>query len=341
MYLVGEPIFGFNENLERYVAPFSQLEQCWNIFNEKPRVRIEKKLAEEYLAIIVALGELGIDFRVILSRPEADKETIDLCRAAHHVKFAGFTPDYSPSTMMFPRDFATTLPKCVLTNPTVRPVTDMKKGWRIIQSPFGEGGRLLSAGDTVLISDRVRLSGQHSRQTMVAEIKEIESSGVTVGMFPPPVSGFYSVRGVADSIGFDDHIDRVACLVRDRLDFPHLIVDHRLHLANVTGETPLSWELIEPGDAIRLLQERFKPLGIQVHEAPPSIVPYSLNLLQFPDRRVLMTSGVPEIEALIGGLVGSKNVITTRCPIRYYPTWKYGGIRCLVVESPDVLFIGP
>lgn len=78
-------------------------------------------------------------------------------------------------------------------------------------------------------------------------------------------------------------------------------------------------------------------MDVTVHLAPPLRVPYALNLLQLPDGRVLMTGGDPELERFLEGLVGDDRVVTTDVPIRYIPTWMYGGIRCLVSEEPSPL----
>ena len=66
-------------------------------------------------------------------------------------------------------------------------------------------------------------------------------------------------------------------------------------------------------------------------------VPYALNLMQFPDKRVLMTSGSPEVENLIRLIVGDGNVSTTEVPVRFLPLWQYAGIRCLIGELPEFI----
>ena len=81
-----------------------------------------------------------------------------------------------------------------------------------------------------------------------------------------------------------------------------------------------------------------QPLGIEVHHPKKMEVPYALNLIQFPDNRVLMTGGDESVAELINEIVGEENVFKTPTPIRYFPVWLYAGIRCLVSEAPEPLF---
>jgi len=50
-----------------------------------------------------------------------------------------------------------------------------------------------------------------------------------------------------------------------------------------------------------------------------------------------MTGGDHSVRAIIANIVGDENIVETPIPIKYYPTWLYGGIGCLIGEIPDFL----
>jgi hypothetical protein len=75
-----------------------------------------------------------------------------------------------------------------------------------------------------------------------------------------------------------------------------------------------------------------------VHYPEKIEVPCSLNLIQFSDGKVLMTNGDESVAKLIDEIVGKENVFKTLIPIRFFPACRYGCIRCLINELPDVMF---
>jgi hypothetical protein len=77
------------------------------------------------------------------------------------------------------------------------------------------------------------------------------------------------------------------------------------------------------------------PLEISVKPVSTR-VPYALNLEQFPDGRVLMTSGDDEAAEAVERVVGAGMVTVTEVPIRYYPVFRYSGIRCIMTETPPI-----
>lgn len=188
---------------------------------------------------------------------------------------------------------------------------------------------------TALISERVIEEQGGSRDVTPEEIKSIENTGMGVGLAPMVVTQIFTLNGLTERFTNNDHIDRWGALLSDGRGDPHLIVNDPLIIPRWREG---KWTPISDDEALGELRSRFKPLGMTVHRVPRPSVPYSLNMVQFPDRRVLMTAGEPELEEQVKFTVGRNNVYTTEEPIQYLPTWQYAGIRCMIAPMPTPLF---
>ncbi|MFC1662985.1 hypothetical protein ACFL04_02325 [Patescibacteria group bacterium] len=225
----------------------------------------------------------------------------------------------------------------LLVNPEIAELlVEEKDGYRIFSSPWGIGGRVLHSGKSVLVSERIVETGGHS--VSAAKASEDLINQLNVAFYPSPVVGTYTAEVIDNRPRFNDHIDRVGCLLRGRDGRLHHIADPHCCVIQWRGrsKTPC-WYALPEFESVVLLRQRLRPLGIVDHAPDSLAVPYSLNLVQFPDGRVLMTSGDPATEMLVGDIVGADKVVTTPVPIRYFPVWKYAGIRCLVSEAPTPL----
>jgi hypothetical protein len=118
-------------------------------------------------------------------------------------------------------------------------------------------------------------------------------------------------------------------------------MDPRCVLARIVDDRTRKWEPMFPDEAFSWLRRLIVPLGVELHIPPLLKVPYSVNLLQVPDGRVLMTKGKEGgLLEVIQSIVGIQNVFETELPIRYIPTWLYAGIRCLIGDWPEPLMKG-
>jgi hypothetical protein len=344
MYLMGEPWLFGEQGREEYYAPAGQGHLCQQVLVETQDLDVVKqKLREEYLAIVWSLVQMGVNFRIIYSHPEKiDQKILAACIKSLGCRLAGFTPDYFPPGVVFPRDFATVLPGLILINSQMaRATVNQKDGWRILSSPYGEGGRMLFWNKTTLVCERIILKdrGQGSERPG-KKLEKIKQNGITVGLFPLPVAQALSRTGSTDDrFFFNDHLDRVACLIRGLDGSVHLVVDPEIITACWRGRkfTPC-WIPRSPKDSIEKIKRVCERSGIEVHCPEKLEVPYSLNLVQFPDGRVLMTGGDASVAEIISQIVGPENIFKTPAPIRFFPVWVYGGIRCLVSEAPMPLF---
>lgn len=341
MYLVGEPIFCVPWRHEFY-APIGQALECYAILGKSSNMGdVAINLRKEYAAIVHAMYRMELDFRLVCR----DIRDIDqgfaaiLCQELG-CKLAGF-PAFSGREALYPRDFCTVFDaaKTLLVNPkSVRLQVSSKDDWSIHESPYGEGGRILHADHTALVGERLIVEDGLSRSTSDADLEVLRGIGIRIGKVPPFVMTTFGYSGRTDSISFNDHLDRIGCLITGQDGSLHLILDPSIYSIKWLGESKQRpWKSRKTPKTLNVFRDICRPLGIEVHTPKTMKVPYSLNLLQVPDGRVLMTSGDSDVEQLVIDIVGKTNVFTTSVPIRFYPVWSCAGIRCLVSEAPEAI----
>lgn len=118
------------------------------------------------------------------------------------------------------------------------------------------------------------------------------------------------------------------------------MVDPEVVTVGCVGSDPADWFLQEPSETLELVRDTFEPMGIKVHCPSQIRAPCSLNLVQFPDNRVLMTGGDSEVKEAVSNIVGSQNVFTTAAVIKFHPLLRRGGIRCLLGKIPEPFLVG-
>jgi len=277
------------------------------------------------------LKQMGLDFRVAFSSEEGlDKLIVSVLTQVLDCRFVGFGPNVNRMATAFPCDFGTELPNAVLLSDAFGCLrSDFTKGVRSVTSPYGEAGRLLHADDIAFVAERVCL-GTSSRP---ADTSELASIGMKVGLLPNLLAHFLEAGGDSVFTSTNDHLDRVAGMLKDPAGGKHLIID------------PMYWggpasSPITPAAVREKIKQKCNRLGVTLHlpfEQTLSI-PYSLNFVQFDDGRVMMTSGDEPLAKLIVEIVGDDKVVTTATPIFMYPTARFAGIRCLVGQVPTIFF---
>jgi hypothetical protein len=201
-------------------------------------------------------------------------------------------------------------------------------------SPYGEGGRALVQSNLMVGSERVIIEeGKSKKDPGLADIRRL---GVRVGLFPSPLMVRFSHSGqTIQSYFSNDHIDRVSCLLKGANGKIILLADPLIQTVDWSRpDNGLPWSIRDRLHSLSYLRSNLNPFGVEVKWPRRINVPYSLNMLQFPDGRVLMTGGDPDVKALVEEIVGQGRVVETEIPIQYFPTWKFGGIRCMVGDAP-------
>lgn len=338
-YLVGEPITKTDSNRDEFLFPAGQIKACQEVVAESASPElITDNLRWEYLAIIQSLKDMGVEFRIVFAHPDLiDGGLLNACVTGLGCKTMGFGPNFFAPAVAYPRDFCTVLPNILLlSDSAIKELkTNEKDGWELMISPYGEGGRALVQGNTMVVCEKLVIKDGVSTAND-AEVRRLVSMGIRVGFSPSLLAARFSLsRQEIKSFSSNDHIDRGACLLKGKDGRLFFVVDPEI--ATVDWSKPsgqMPWTPRSTEETIAYLKKSLNPLGINVCWPQSITVPYALNMLQFPDGRVLMTGGDQAVSELVGSIVGKENVSETEIPIRLYPVWMYAGIRCLVSEAP-------
>lgn len=323
-YLLGEAAFEMNWPLPPLHAPIGQYESCLAARAEFPTQRaVQNRLWEEYLAITAALLAAGLHdvIRIVYSH-EPDTAVL-LTLGECGMRLLRLPPEYPDFYTRYPRDMGVQLPNCGLLAPEFRPGKEQDG---IQAHPYGVGGRVLHRHTVGCIASRI-CDGANSQP---ARPEFLEAAGLQTAVLPVPA---VAIEDPADEekcgVTNNDHLDRVAALIERPNGSLFLIIDPGYY-------TLRSGVVYEPEDVIPHIRDRCRKVGVDlIVPRYPLRVPYALNLVQFPDGRVLMTGGDEQIADLISFQISRRQLIETEIPIQAYPACAYAGIRCLIGEIPD------
>jgi hypothetical protein len=268
---------------------------------------------------------MGIDFSVI-DGTEYDERLVGITTKMKEagLHFVTLSVPYSMILWAFPRDIAV-----VVSDDLV--LVDEDLSWRqastedfvAISSPFGTGGRVLRAGDTMLVPDRVGNVGERHEITD-EDLAMMHCMGIKTGIMP------HAIVWSREYL-HDDHLDRYSALIQDVHGKLHLLLDSEI----CSGcKMDLSGFIYSNSETISRYREKCKTLEITLHVVETKVYG-SLGMVQFSDGRVLMTSGETKILGLVQDLVGKTSVFQTPEPIWAFPAFPAAGIRCLIGEIPD------
>lgn len=339
--VVGAPIFGNCTAGLNFRSPIGQVQIARPIFQENLNSpKLSRLFLEEYMAIVVSLKAMGVDFRIIKSyaRQIVDGLTSKLTQAGF--KFLTL-PDFDYLGMLFPRDLATTLPNGQLLISeefdTKRVCRQSRQRNRLKVSPYAVGGRILLNGNKALVTDQIWFEDHRVLGDRRPQLNPLRQAGLEVGILPSAICLETSPTSPLElHYEPEDHLDRTSGLLRGKDGQLHLIIDPQIH----SGFTsPFEPPLYGPAETIASYLETCSRLGINLHiPSQPLSVPMSTGFWQ--DRqtgKVLMTSGDDKITTLVGDIVGIDRVFQTPVPIRVYPALLKAGVRCLIGELPSWL----
>lgn len=334
--VIGEPVFSWEGERTQMMIPEGSEHLALAVLAEaRTPEYIARALQEEYWAIVVALYRLGYPFRFLCNHSDrVDRHMIAVMAGALHLRGLQFQQEYAQSITSFPRDFGCMLPGgtyCVNVQ-MMQAITHHVGPTPLVASLLGEGGRVLPRRDVLLVPEmHVVADGA------LAPLDEATLRCVRGRVGKLPLAGLRFLDRQEDgrfTIGrcrVNDHLDRVGALIEGRHEDLHLIVDPSYYRRSLTGIGQLL-----PLPNRMYLERTCRELGLTLHVPERISVPYSLNMEQFADGRVLMTSGDAAVETIVRSIVGEANVITTQIPIRYFSIFLYAGIRCLIGYLPPM-----
>ncbi len=240
--------------------------------------------------------------------------------------------------LRFPRDVFTYLSEeILLVNPesTFDPIIQTPPRLRLVNSPFGEGGRVYVLGTKILCTEYFVFNG-HTLEEAKKYSQVIENLGFEVVYLPNhllmsnlPERGPY--------VEPDDHIDRVMGKVLDRNGNFHLILDPTLKVGMNEGRSKMLPSSKEGIHSWRKILER---AGFQVHVPKSSSIPMSYGFYQMPCGKIIVTSGDDALIDVLLKIVPGEELLVLNPPIEVFPAQMGAGIHCLINELPD-LFVHP
>ena len=348
-YVLGCPSFGMaSSGVNSFSAPIGEIELCRKVLRniksgEDSLIEIQK----EYMSIFFALVEMEIDFSISCSVLEKEyRQGLEGLLTGLRREFGDIfnikitdISKYCPIDLAsFPKDVATILVAGSLINSEVEipKKIGIKNVSNVLLSSYGEGGRVLSCRDVVLVSDHLTLG--EFRPIERARVRDFDQMEVNLGLIPLPVSSIFSLSSI-DKAFPNDHLDRVACLIEGKDEKLHLIVDPKIH--TYKKDESQNWIIQKPEESLEDIRKVCDSLGIELHRPKKTEIPYVLNLVQFEDKRILMTGGDECVHQLISEIVGEDMVITTEVPIQLYPTFNRAGIGCIINKSLPQMVLQP
>ncbi len=289
-----------------------------------------RMLKDEYRAMVKALADLKIHFRV-LNLQEGDKEIGRWLTESgfKNVRFAAAKPT---RWQVFPRDVFVYLKakKILLVHSQLFKLRATRFGdCDVFHTSLAEGGRMLVSGDRLILGRHPEASNRSGEARV---LRFLRKKGMKIAKIP--LALFYQIsrigRGNRLALFYDHHIDRSASLLRGKNGGYHLVLDPGYRTGPLTNPLPVKESL----DLVRMACEKIE---VRVH-VPKSIhVPYATSLVQFSHGKVLATGGDDELLATIEEIVGIGNLHITEVPVVAYPVFASAGLHCLITENPEPL----
>jgi len=288
---------------------------------------LRDRLDREYLAMLEALLDAGMPFR-ILNLDGAESPLADALRDEGYPEFhidargQGSTYAYPRDLMVYLADFGIAL----VSEGWLRPGAGDRDGVECWTTRWSEGGRVLMSGGTLAVFHHPAKPGAPEQATLEA----LRERGLSIIEIPAGV--FCTLDRDGDVLGlfYDHHIDRAAGLLRG--------LDGALHLLLGPGYQtgPLNAPLDSQASCDRV-RRACDPAGVTVHVLPESCPPYAASLVQSADGVVVTGSDHEAVLAVLADIVGAENVVPTATPLTHFPVFASAGLHCLVTESPDFL----
>lgn len=337
--MLGAPSFGEVLNLspeKEFFIPFGQSKICHDIIKAtQNKAVIVERLATEYLSIVLALKEMGVNFYITYTDDvRIPSQMLDDFKDNLKCRLLILPKNFPPQFGCYPRDMLTILPKpkIVLLNQEISRKGISQKGeYFFISSLYGQGGRVLSRDNTMLVPKRLII--ENTRTRCDKQLKVLLQRGVKIGQLPVPLGGICTLNKIEEKLFSNDHLDRVSNLMKGTDGALHLVLDPKICI--IDEDKKGDWIPLGPIESIVRITEYCEPLGIKVHYPYKTEVPYSVNFEQFSDGRILMTGGDKPMANIIEGIAGRKNVIQTKVPVKFTPVYNRAGIKCMLNEIPE------
>lgn len=330
-YLLGCPFFelNFKKDMRQFI-PVGQYRSMSKAFRKiKDKGSMITRLKSEYRAIVKALLELGIAFRIV-DLERGDKEIGRWLRSKDCLSLE-LPYEQIIHWQIFPRDmcvYIRAVNALLVHSALFKVPSTYLKGCKIIHTTWGEGGRLLLSGDRMLLGQ----SPEHREKIQESRvISELKNMGMKAAFVPHALFYGLSPLGRKSFVFHHSHIDLIGSLLMDKEGAFHLIMDPAYRTGTLIS--PFSIR-----DSLDLVRNNCEKIEIEIHTPEkPLAVPLATSMVQFEDGSVLATKGDDDVLRIVEDIVGSGNIYVTNTPIIQYPMFGGAGLHCLITESPEPL----
>jgi hypothetical protein len=323
--LFAEPIFkspnGDESKKSIFKVPLGTESSLKQIpFNSLTNENLTESFANEYLAIVSSLKRMNVPFRIIVAHGDDTELKMNrLIRESLNVRGLALNPLISETC--FPRDMMVDFNGKVFVNPDANFQFLDNSG---IISPLGEGGRILRVGEKVFAPDPRGFVKTKSKY--ISDLRSVPMH-FKLGFLPHPQGTEVDRQSKIIEVFPNDHLDRVAAFIKGEDDKDYLLLDK-----NYADEYQPPYG--KHWSNIKNACQKLDVIPIVVDRNSDSI-PYSLNLEQFADKTILLTGGDKELTEITKEIVGVDKVYNTEIPIIFYPLFRNGGIRCMMLHAPQ------
>ena len=331
-YLVGMPIFNIAvpKRGAEILIPIGQNNLAYKTWkNSEGHNKILDRLKAEYRAIIKALIDLDIDFRV-LNLQEGDQEVgswlrdIGCGNLMFPLKRLSRWPIYPRDMFVYLKAVDTLLVHSRL----FKLSKNLQTTCEVMHTTWGEGGKVLFCENRMLVGNHPEAMGKLADTEVIDRLRE---KGMRISAIPYALFNSLSQKSARKlSLYYESHLDLSASLLKGKDADYHLILDPGYRTGPLINPMSVEGSL----DLVRIACEKIQ---VRVHIPRRLSVPYSTSAVQFHSGKVLATSGDEAILTTLRDIVGTENVHVTDTPIKTYPVFASAGLHCLVTENPTPL----
>lgn len=229
--------------------------------------------------------------------------------------------DKMVSSHIFTRDLFSRFGNNYYIDNVESPDAQFDPGAKVFSSPLGEGGKVLVAGKSVVVVEKLWRDPVTKKDSPAKkDIDQLRKQGYRA-VYLPNVDPNTQPQEKRNFIS--DHLDGHVSLIQGK--------DSSVHLLYARSYARQSAGL---GKVIRSSADF---IGANPIEIDDSGLPHlAFNLLQLPDGKVVMSSGgsSTELTDAVEGIVGKENVFQTSIPIDALTKASKGGIRCMTNVAP-------
>lgn len=191
-------------------------------------------------------------------------------------------------------------------------IGDFEESETVIKSVLGEGGSVLQAKKTVLVSEDLWTSRKNDK-----DFQLLKDMGFIVAPLP-------QIDPLKQKFEFNEsHIDGHAALIVDKDNNLRLLVaDSYSRQGNGTRKK---------------INFAAETIGAEITEIDDTnLPPLALNLVQFEDKSVIVSgSETNDLVFPLALMLGGEKVLTTPVPMIEIPRFFFGGIRCMTNVLPN------